>query len=387
MSATLLGAVLSFMSVDGSTLELTLMLDVPAAVAVRWGDERRTSPSAREHHFRGLRTPTSEAIAYQVEVDGLEAYAEAVEPPCRDGHCRLAVYGDDRDGPGPHQALIEGLEADLPTIILNTGDIVRHNDDETGWKSHLGTTLRIGRRVPVILALGNHELYTMGRPADARRRVLSTYPAPQDPLAESLGLPSGVFRVMVGDALFIVLDSNTPLGPGSPQRSFVEQALDGRGKARHVFVALHHGPVSAGSHGGHPEGAGLSELFTRAGVTAVFSGHDHTYQRIVRGGVSYVVTGGGGAPLYEWRHPIPGVQAFSSTYNWVSLALTPSSALLSSYSIEGALLDRAELTAASHAPIVDPKDTLAVLALAIGAAVSASLLFGLVVLRYGEARS
>lgn len=387
MSAALLGAVLSFMSVDGSTLELTLILDAPAPVTLRWGENRQTSGAAREHHFRGLRTPTSEAVHYQVEVEGLELYAETVEPPCREGICRLAVYGDDRDGPGPHQALIEGMEAAAPTIILNTGDIVRHNDDEAGWKSHLGTTLRIGRRVPVILALGNHELYTMGRPAAARERVLRTYPAPHDPLAESLQLPSGVFHVVVGDALFIVLDSNSPLGPGSPQRAFLEQALDGRGKARHVFVALHHGPISAGSHGGHPEGAGLSELFTRAGVTAVFSGHDHTYQRIVRGGVSYVVTGGGGAPLYEWRHAVAGVRAFSSTYNRVSLDLAPSSALLSSFSIEGALLDRAELSAASHEPIVDPKDTLAVLALAIGAAVSASLLFGLVVLRYGEARA
>ena len=54
-----------------------------------------------------------------IEVEGLELYAETVEPPCREGICRLAVYGDDRDGPGPHQALIEGMEAAAPTIIRN----------------------------------------------------------------------------------------------------------------------------------------------------------------------------------------------------------------------------------------------------------------------------
>jgi 3',5'-cyclic AMP phosphodiesterase CpdA len=41
------------------------------------------------------------------------------------------------------------------------------------------------------------------------------------------------------------------------------------------------------------------DLFIQYGVDIVFNGHDHQYYRTVRDGIQYVVTGGGGAPLYD----------------------------------------------------------------------------------------
>jgi hypothetical protein len=43
----------------------------------------------------------------------------------------------------------------------------------------------------------------------------------------------------------------------------------------------------------------LDSLFQKHGVKLVFQGHDHLYYRTVRSGITYVVTGGGGAPLYD----------------------------------------------------------------------------------------
>ncbi len=40
-------------------------------------------------------------------------------------------------------------------------------------------------------------------------------------------------------------------------------------------------------------------LFVDHGVDRVFSGYDHQYYRTVRDDINYVVTGGGGAPLYD----------------------------------------------------------------------------------------
>jgi hypothetical protein len=40
-------------------------------------------------------------------------------------------------------------------------------------------------------------------------------------------------------------------------------------------------------------------LLAEYGVTAAFSGHDHGYYRTLRDGVHYVITAGGGAPLYD----------------------------------------------------------------------------------------
>ena len=48
-------------------------------------------------------------------------------------------------------------------------------------------------------------------------------------------------------------------------------------------------------------------MFAAAGVDLVLSGHDHNYQRFAGvDGVTYVVTGGGGAGLYPMRPCLPG---------------------------------------------------------------------------------
>ena len=62
---------------------------------------------------------------------------------------------------------------------------------------------------------------------------------------------------------------------------------------------MHHPPFSISLHGGQTElRDAWTPLFERYGVAAVFSGHDHCYERSERNGVRYFVSGGGGAPLY-----------------------------------------------------------------------------------------
>jgi hypothetical protein len=88
--------------------------------------------------------------------------------------------------------------------------------------------------------------------------------------------------------------------------------------ATYTFVVLHHPLWSAGSHardwGTTAEDVAwqrrdaLLEIFARRGVTAVFAGHEHLYNRHwVRandGGFWHVTTGGGGSPLYPLRENV-----------------------------------------------------------------------------------
>ena len=58
------------------------------------------------------------------------------------------------------------------------------------------------------------------------------------------------------------------------------------------------------------------DIFVEHGVDIVFAGHDHYYYRTVRDDIQYVVTGGGGAPLYDIQADIdtdwqPGDVGFS----------------------------------------------------------------------------
>lgn len=363
MSAQLLGVVLSFAAPDGQSLALTASLTAPATAALDWGGVRsaRGEPS-QVISFGPLAVPTSSAVRYRLSIAGLPPIDEVVRPPVVDGRLRVATYGDNRDGPGPHATLLEQMIAADPGVIVHTGDVVRYNEDEAGWASYFTTTFPLARRVPVILALGNHELTAMKpAPGVARTRVLTHLPAVGDPIAWELKAPRGVFHVRVGPALFISLDSNSALTAGSPQFRFVERVLDARGDAQQVYVAMHHGFRSAGRHGPHPDGEALYAMLHERGITAVLAGHDHTYQRIVDRGITTVVSGGGGAPLYARTHPIAGVRAFSSVYNWIQLDLEGPRAELRAFALEGTLLDRATLPEAMGPPPRDPKTSLAIL--------------------------
>lgn len=363
MSARLLGVVLSFASPDGQTLSLTASLTAPATAALDWGAvHAREDQASQVVSFGGLAVPTSTPTRYRLSIAGLPDIEEVVHPPSVGGRLRVAVYGDNRDGPGPHATLLGQMDAADPGVIVHTGDVVRYNEDDAGWISYFTTTLPLARRVPVILALGNHELSNVrvGWTA-ARTRVLTHLPAVGDPLAIELKAPRGAFHVRVGPALFISLDSNSELDAASAQYRFVERVLDQRGDAEYVFVALHHGFASAGRHGGHPGGAAMYAMLKARGITAVLAGHDHTYQRLVQDGLTTVVTGGGGAPLYARTQVTPGVEAFSSVYNWTRLDLEGGRVALQAFALEGTLLDRATLPAEAALPPRDPRRALALL--------------------------
>ena len=73
---------------------------------------------------------------------------------------------------------------------------------------------------------------------------------------------------------------------------------------RWQVVYMHHPPYSSGAHGSDLElrGAIESTLVT-GGADIVFTGHDHSYERTIpQRGVTYVVTGGGGARIRPVGH-------------------------------------------------------------------------------------
>lgn len=353
MSAPLiLGLVLTFGHADGGTLQLTVTLAEPATVALDWGQLHLGQPQAqRRHVFTDLPAPKTQPVSYRLRA-GRELRKEQVQPLLGSA-LKVGLYGDSRDGPGPHQVLVEALSAWDPQVVIHTGDVVHQAGDEVGWSRHLAASLPLSARVPVILAVGNHELWQpWDLPPEQRRdavaEVLAQIPAPVDPLARSFGLGAHVFHVRIGGHLFVSLDSNDDLGPGSAQLRFLEAAL-AQPDTQTRFVALHHGPLSSGPHGGHPQAEALIAAAERGRVTAVLSGHDHLYERLGRGPVTYLVSGGGGAPLYPRDRFALGSIAFASIYHWVGLELAGPTVGLSAYSLEGVLLDRAQLPATTDA--------------------------------------
>ena len=112
-----------------------------------------------------------------------------------------------------------------------------------------------------------------------------------------------------GEAYVITVDSNLDLKAGGEQSAWLAKQLEGLPKGtKYVFVSLHHPPVADGilgnpSHDVRPnENALAQQLEAAAKQTSakimVIAGHIHSYERFERGGVVYLVSGGGGAKPY-----------------------------------------------------------------------------------------
>jgi 3',5'-cyclic AMP phosphodiesterase CpdA len=210
------------------------------------------------------------------------------------------VLGDNRAGDPACDAVYEKLIAAAvertPDLIVNTGDLI----DKPGNIDH-GKRFRElsnGVTMPYFLTAGNHDIH----PAVAGSE--ETYKAQVDLPGNEL-----YYSFRAGNSLFIVVDSNVKGEEKKitgEQFLWLEQALAGS-KEKHKFIFVHHPLYSEAGRGKHngnsldrykDERDRLHRLFVKYKVTAVFSGHEHMYIRKNVDGVNYIITGGGGAPLY-----------------------------------------------------------------------------------------
>jgi len=85
-------------------------------------------------------------------------------------------------------------------------------------------------------------------------------------------------------------------------------------------------------------------------VTAGFFGHDHNYQHYLKNGIHYIVSGGGGAPLYDVDKPAPGITVkVASIENFVSVSVEGKTAHVQVITIDGKVLDDFEFHGAAQA--------------------------------------
>jgi hypothetical protein len=233
-------------------------------------------------------------------------------------HLRFGVMGDMGYGSPAQFAVAKQLAGWRPDLVLTVGDNVYMNAteedfDEKFFKPY-GAQMA---NTPFYPALGNHDLRTDNGA----------------PYLKAFALPGNerYYAFDDGPARFWVLDSNQPLHPGSAQYEWL--AADAAASdAPWKFAFLHHPPYSSGLHG--QEGRNrrwLPPLFSKLGFAAVFAGHDHHYERSKPiDGVTYIVTGGGGALLYgagelpfqatrATRHEFVGVSIYEDTLAIVAI--------------------------------------------------------------------
>jgi predicted phosphodiesterase len=292
-----------------------LQMVTKESVWVMWETEQSTQGKVT------VKSPTSPDIVvaesaparmHEVEITGLKAgsrYRYEVDPgnggekqvgelttaPNSGDPFSFVVFGDTRSNTGAHRQVVERVRAEVPDFILATGDMVNEGTLEAEWQTFFEVERDLLRDNPFFPAIGNHDREP--RPARTAENYRKYFHVPADTKD-----PERYYAFTYGNARFVVLDSNLYSFALTDQTAWMEREFTAALKnadIRHIFVVMHHPPFSTSIHGGHSELREMwTPLFEKYGVRAVFSGHDHTYERAINNNVRYLVSGGGGAPLY-----------------------------------------------------------------------------------------
>jgi len=263
---------------------------------------------------------------------------------------RIIAVGDTRSHPEDWRRVAERIyeEEQEALFIIGTGDYPSDGSKYGQWVEQFFVPGRdLLSRVPLWPSIGNHEStreYVPSPPTDEGddSHYFSLFELPGN---------ERWYRVDYAHLTLLVLDSNSQLAPGHDQYEWVFEQLRAS-RRRFTVVALHHPPYSSGKHNkllsdGTPKERAIDQaqrflvpLFERYGVDLVLAGHNHLYERSRKDNVYYVVTGGGGAPLYDVGDaPNPYRESGVSVYHYVSLDVTGTAMELTATRDDGQVID------------------------------------------------
>lgn len=248
----------------------------------------------------------------------------------------FVAFGDQRTNQGTAQTVLDGISKVNPELVVVSGDLW-DGYGSAAYKTMIMKNANIARLVQnnlYLVARGNHESIS-------------------DVLAFSPSLVRGgkeLYSFTKGNGFFVCLG----MDPGA-SISFLEQQLQSpeAKSATWKFVYSHYPVYSTGEHGanGMP---GVERICDKYGINVFFSGHDHIYERthqiyagkvVDKGnaltsgrGTVYIVTGGGGAPLYS-----PDSAGFShiarKTLNFTDVLTDEHQVRVKAYTPAGSVLD------------------------------------------------
>lgn len=217
----------------------------------------------------------------------------------------IAVVGDYGMGNAAEAAVADLIEARQPLAVVTTGDNIYDSADYARV---------VGSQYCGFIAMAPS---TSACPASQMAAINSFFPATGNHDYSDAGIDEfrsyfrglggrTTYAVTRGQIEFLVLDSQRALDSSASmtqQRDWVRQRAQ-TSRAPWQVVVLHHPPFSSSTvHGSSPQ---FQWPFDRWGVDLVLSGHDHSYERIVHAGLTYVVNGSGGADLYRLGTPVTG---------------------------------------------------------------------------------
>lgn len=276
---------------------------------------------------------------YRVSAAGNVGEGRFTTPVPGADRIRFIVYGDTRSRPNEHERVIMGMLPHQPEFVINTGDLVTDGTKYELWaEEFFKPAASLMRNVPLYPCLGNHEKQA--------EHYFNFFSLPGNERWYSFDW---------GNAHFICLDTNVDYGPESEQYKWLVRDLETSEMAAWKFVYYHHPMYSS-----NPKRKAqrqrvrdaLQDLFFRHGVDMVFNGHDHFYLRTrpmvklsePKGGpIIHVVSGGGGAPMYDVE-ATPWTAAFKKALHFCVIDVNGPELEMKVYEPTGVVIDHLVLT-------------------------------------------
>ena len=91
--------------------------------------------------------------------------------------------------------------------------------------------------------------------------------------------------------------------------------------------------------------ARLEPVFKAGNVQLVVNGHDHNYQHHYANGIHYVVSGGGGAPLYDVNPDTPYVKKAKKTHHHCEITVNGPEITIRAVEPNGTVIEEFEIKA------------------------------------------
>jgi len=220
-----------------------------------------------------------------------------------DGGFTFIVYGDTQI-PANIKIVADRIADEDPLFVLHTGDQVNGVESVDEWNDFFRNSGRMLANTTIYTTMGNHE-----------KNHTAYY--------ENFGLPQR-YSFTCSDAQFTILDDNNWVDLDR-ESAWLKEDLDS--DAAWKFVAHHHPPYSSTPDrtGGWILLRAWGETMRDAGVSAVFNGHIHAYERYLVDDINYVVAGTGAGPLYRLGDEKPeGYQtSLEDTLGYTKITLHP----------------------------------------------------------------
>jgi predicted phosphodiesterase len=282
--------------------------------------------------LKGLEAGT--LYSYRITGEGIKSKVYKFQTaPINSDRVRFIVYGDSRTRPEVHRKLVNLMIDKKVDFVVHGGDMVTDGSKYEQWEGQFFKPLKgLGETIPIYGVKGNHE----GTGGNYERLLVP------EGEKNNFGFDYGPVHYFCAD---------NAIKNGEPNKILELIANDIKNsKARWKFVSYHRPSLNFGHHWsawGYPEALGR---FAEAGVDFVITGHSHQYERFrpiapaADGGsyVTYITSGGGGAPLSGIKPNDYHVKATSKNH-FCLFEINGEKLTMDTINIEGKTIDHLEI--------------------------------------------